>query len=167
MTDHERIRQMIAERPYLVVNIETVDAQLLRADEAIKYFGDKRCYILDVSRGLSEIEEKILVKEEYTLNEIAMIARVKYQAAYYWVDRDKILSPSLRAQGGGKGHHALFSYADAYAVGIMGALRRLGAGLHLLKLIQPLFSPNEKPFRSSELRNGPSSRHSSHERATE
>lgn len=138
MDERERLWELIAKTPYLVVDQRTAVARLVTPAEVITVMGDGEHYVLDLRRRQSEIK-RMLSKDEYKLRELAQMAGVEYQVAYWWQTREQVITPSIRPMGNGKGHHALFSFADVYSASVIGLLRRQGAGLQSLRKIQPLF----------------------------
>jgi hypothetical protein len=70
---------------------------------------------------------------------------MEYHLAYHHV-RQGVLVPSVRdANGSGTGDtEARFSWADAFAAGIIGSLRRLGLKTDVLRQVQPLFTETKQ-----------------------
>ncbi len=154
MTDYERIKEQLRDRPYLIADGQTgkvrlasqsatmramceggefPSAVILNAGEALKRFARLR--------GVGEEERK------FSLNSIATIAGLSYINCWFYVEKG-VLTPSIRHAGGsGTGDvEARFSWSDAFCAGIVGSLRRHGLKRDVLKKIQLMFC---------ETKNGP------------
>ena len=151
MNDYKRLQLQLRDRPYLIADGASGrvwlanEASTLRAMLGGGEFPS--AVILNAGEALKRfVRTTGLGKDscEFGLKDIVAIAGLSYMVMYQYIDKG-VFAPSIRNFGGpgrGKGI-ARFSYADAFCAGIIGALRRHGLRLDVLKNVQPLFT--EKP----------------------
>ncbi|MBU4271352.1 MAG: hypothetical protein KKE86_15510 [Planctomycetes bacterium] len=158
MSDYERIREKLRGKPFLIADADgsvrlANEASTLRAMHERGEFPS--ALILNVGEALRRFARLRGVEQEdhdFTLRDISLILGVSYLVAWQYVDK-KIIEPSIRPFGGsGSGDvEGRFSWADAFAAGAIGTLRRYGFGSDVLRKIQPMFcEPRKRATRRRE-----------------
>ena len=151
MSDYERLKALISERPYLVADAVTGRVKLATQAQALRemiYSGEfPSAVIAHIGRSLERFVRLRGVGKDRTfgLRDIATIAGMDYQLTWYYV-HNGVIRPSIQPPGGrgnGKENRAVFSWGDAFCAGIVGSLRRQGLGLDVLRKVQPLLFGEE------------------------
>jgi hypothetical protein len=138
MTDYQRVTDLLTATPYLIVDAESGTAELA----ATPTFAQGRPrVVMHWPHGAHEFAKIVgTADREFILPEIGKIAGVAHHVVYHWMAEAGILKPSVReTTGQGRGKEALFSWADAFVAGVLGALRRQGVGLETLGQVSKLF----------------------------
>ena len=148
MTHYQRLEKLLNDKPYLVADAVTREVALvnqtfafeLRVSEKQPFPTRFMLYAREALEGFARLvgtEDR-----EFSLPEIAKIEGVSYGLAYQHVVKMRLFKPSVKPFcGSGKGEscEGRFSYADAFAAGAIGALRRQGFPPKVLRKVQPIF----------------------------
>jgi len=145
MTDFQSLQSRLKSKPYLVADGTAGEVSLVNQTRAFRLMNESGVFtslvIMDAYQALQNFAKLTgEANREYTLKEIKTIAGVAYSQSFNWL-MEGVIVPSIRGRSGsGRGNYVLFSWADAYAAGVIGNLRRQGVRLELLKKIQPLLA---------------------------
>ena len=153
MTDYERIKKRLEDAPILLADNKSGDVRLITEADAIQRVtgGAEPVLMLHAGRSVTpfaNLDGVGKADREFTLREIATIAKIDYNSAHLWVKRG-IVQPSVKERGG-RGREMRFSWADAFVAGLCGSLRRGGALQPVLKKVRPLFCETNKAKRTAK-----------------
>jgi hypothetical protein len=146
MSEYETIKRLLRRTPFLVANPATGQVTLRTRTDALRIMADNGPFpsyaIIDLASGVKHFVATTdggEIDREFGLNEIAACAGMTYHNFYRYVRRG-VFAPSIRPFGGsGTGEvEGKFSWADAFAAGVVGSLQRLGLKPGLLSKVQPL-----------------------------
>ena len=153
MTHYQRLEKILNDKPYLVADAVTHEVALVNQTLAFAIQVSEKqpfptLFMLCAREALRGFTRLVGTDDrEFSLREIAKIEGVSYNLSYQHVMRMGIFKPSVKPfNGSGKGAlcEGRFSYADAFAAGAIGALRRQGFAPKVLRKIQPLFCERSK-----------------------
>lgn len=143
---YKRLTKLLAAKPFLIADGEAAEARLVTekaAHAAITAANNKLFHaqaVLHVGNTLPRFAKLVGEDDrEFDLEEMAKIAGVTNRILQNWMMDDIVPATVRPAAGPGRGKGAKFSWADAFMVGILGALRRQGIGLDTLKKVRFLF----------------------------
>ncbi len=152
MTNYERVRNLLADRPFLIADGVTGRVRLADREAVFRAMAEGEfpsAVILNAGEALKRFVRLRGVGEgdrEFGAKDIATIAGVSHVAAWMWADQG-VLTPSVRDFGGsgtGDDCEARYSLLDAFTAGCLGTLRRHGLKLDVLRKVQPLFKQEKK-----------------------
>jgi hypothetical protein len=159
MTDYKRIKKLLERKPFLVADAVTGEVGLTDQKTAFQLLTKADPFpshaILNVGGGLEKFSQVPAIgkdNREFGMREIAKMAGMSYNLFYHYMVKEVIV-PSVRPVSGHSGRgevEARFSWSDAWVAGIIGALRRSGLKMKVLRKVQPLFS-NSKNQADREL----------------
>jgi len=112
--------------------------------EMLEALGNQNYFILHAQRAFDSFAARSKTGDQYSLTDVAAVAGVDYFTAHYWL-RENIIKASVRpASGAGTGRGPLFSWTDAFCVGVIGSLRRQGLNLEISRAVSDLFAEKKR-----------------------
>lgn len=152
-TDEDRLWSRLERTPYLIIDCSSAQASLVAEETMLRSMGSTTHFVINAKAGYDNFRKLAKEQTQFSLTDISKVAGVEYHAAHFWM-REGIITPSIQEAGGsGRGRGPIFSFADAFAAGIIGSMRRQGIGLDVLKRVAPLFekriSAKSSPPRKS------------------
>jgi hypothetical protein len=153
MSDYEKLKQRLADRPYIIVNSLDGEVKLVSEARAFKIMADSDPFPTDLIMNLAKALEGFARKvgsedQQFPLKRIAGFAGLKYIVAYDYVRRG-IFKPSIRPfTGPGQGENeGRFSWRDGFLAGLIGSLRRHRLPMSSFENVWTLFTENNQADR--------------------
>jgi len=146
MNDYRTLRRLFRKTSYLVM-LPDGEASLASEDEVLKTMcEDNTATIVNLGRALEGFARLVGENDRaFKRPDVAKVLGLDAQMVSH-LEKLGVLSPSVQKprRGGGDEFAAKFSWADTFAAGVVGTLRRHGLGYASMKAVQPLLANKKR-----------------------
>lgn len=146
MSDYEKLKNRLQKTPFLTTDADSDKCALIGSAAATRMKMDSEFapFPSIVLMNLAECLKAFSVRagtadRVFTTADLTKIAHQPYSTIRHWLD-EGILVPSIRDADH---KERLFSYADAFAAGVLGSLRRQGQWLPMMRKVSSLLAERE------------------------
>ena len=153
-SEYTQLKKRLRSTPFLVADGNMGEVRLVNEADSLRLMSESGLFhsqvIMNAGRALENFTQLTGRRDRsFSLRDIAAITGSPYHMVHRWLD-EKVVVASIRPAGGsGKGKEPLFSWADAFAAGICGSLRRQGVGLDVLRKVSQIFAKSPKKKRAT------------------
>jgi hypothetical protein len=147
MGHYQRIKELLSEQPYLIVDAQSGEVEL--TDEATAFnlmtIYDSKA-VMHLGRAIEHFAALPAIGKHdrtFTVKEVAAMMGMEYHLCVYYCKKGALAPSVSDFRGSGKGLEVYFAWDDAFCAAIIGSLSRLGIKMKTLRKIQPLFIENE------------------------
>jgi hypothetical protein len=142
MTDYELLMECLSRTPFLRVDADEQTADLIAQTDALQTMISPREFgpliLFDLATALkrfSAVRSVGTKDRHFSATEVATIVGIDRTQFFRWCDMGLAVASIPAAIVRQRKSERKFTYRDAFLNGVLGSMRRAGAGLNLLRVI--------------------------------